>query len=132
MSRSFSSRISQRGMTSVELAIILPILLMVVFAIIEFGYAMWNYNTISYATREGARYAAVSSAEAGVLSQTKDIVIANGVGLGLVASDISVSWSPDQSPGSLVTVTAIKNYTSFTGYMSGFSMKSAAVLTVSR
>lgn len=123
---------SQRGLTSVELAIVLPVLLMIVFGMIEFGYAMWNYNTISYAVREGVRYAAVNSTDVNVVTNTKNTVISNGTGLSLVASDITISWSPDQTPGSLVTVTATKNYTSFTGYMSGYAMKSAAVLVVSR
>ncbi|MDO8692726.1 MAG: pilus assembly protein [Sheuella sp.] len=127
-----SACVSQRGMTSVELAIVLPVLLMVVFAIIEFGYAMWNYNTISYAVREGARYAAVSSTDSNVVENTINSVISNGSGLSLTPADIVISWLPDQNPGSLVSVTATKPYTSFTGYVSGFSMKSSAVLVVSR
>lgn len=43
----------------VEMAFILPLLLLIVFAICEFGWALYVSNTLNRAAREGARYAAV-------------------------------------------------------------------------
>lgn len=49
------------GQAIVELAISLPILIMILCAIIDFGWLFMNQNSIDYASREGARYAIVHS-----------------------------------------------------------------------
>jgi len=49
----------EKGTSAVEFAIILPILVMVVFGIIQFGLVFNKYIAITHATREGARLAAV-------------------------------------------------------------------------
>jgi hypothetical protein len=46
----------QRGVAAVEFAILLPVLLLIVFGITEFGRALYYYNTIVKATRDAARY----------------------------------------------------------------------------
>lgn len=46
---------NEKGQSLVEFAIILPILLLVVMAILEFGMMLNNYLTIQNAAREGAR-----------------------------------------------------------------------------
>jgi Flp pilus assembly protein TadG len=45
----------QRGVVSVEFAIILPILLLLTFGIIEFSVALYDKAMITNASREGAR-----------------------------------------------------------------------------
>lgn len=52
---------NERGTTSLELAIILPVLILILFAIFEFGVAYNNYLAITHAAREGARLAAVGN-----------------------------------------------------------------------
>jgi len=47
------------GITTVEFAIIGLLMLIVVFAVIEFGRALFVMNTLTEATRRGARLAAV-------------------------------------------------------------------------
>ncbi len=47
-----------RAQSIVELALLLPMLLLVVFAIIEFGWLIFAYSTIAQATRNGAEVAA--------------------------------------------------------------------------
>jgi Flp pilus assembly protein TadG len=49
------SRRKQRGTSAVEFAIVLPLLLVVLFAIIEFSIALFNQAVMTNATREGAR-----------------------------------------------------------------------------
>jgi len=49
----------ERGQDLVEFAIVLPVLLLLTLGIIQFGILIWNYNTVSNAAREGARYAIV-------------------------------------------------------------------------
>jgi Flp pilus assembly protein TadG len=50
-----------RGQSLVEFALTLPMLLVVMFMITEFGRALYQYNVLVQATREGARVAVVSS-----------------------------------------------------------------------
>ena len=48
-----------RAAAAVEFAIIAPLLLVLVFGIIDFGRALFTLNNLTSAVREGARYAAV-------------------------------------------------------------------------
>lgn len=50
-------RCSARGAAVVEMAIVAPLLLTLVFGIIEFGWVFMAYQTITNAAREGARTA---------------------------------------------------------------------------
>ena len=47
---------NKHGQAMVEFALVLPILLLVMFAIIEFGRLFFSYAMVSAASREGARY----------------------------------------------------------------------------
>jgi Flp pilus assembly protein TadG len=49
----------ERGASAVEFAIILPILIMLIFGIVQFGIAYNKYIAVTHAVREGARLAAV-------------------------------------------------------------------------
>lgn len=51
---------NERGQTFVEFALALPILMVILFGIIQFGIAFHSYITLTDATRAGARKAAVS------------------------------------------------------------------------
>lgn len=52
----------ESGQSLVEFAIIVPVLLILVFGIIDFGMGLRAYITVTQATREGARYASVGNA----------------------------------------------------------------------
>jgi Flp pilus assembly protein TadG len=45
----------QKGVAAIEFAIVLPLLMMIVFGIIEFGLLMYDKQVITNASREGAR-----------------------------------------------------------------------------
>lgn len=47
-----------RGMQLVEFALVLPLLLLLLLGIIEFGFVLYNQAAITNASREGARWAA--------------------------------------------------------------------------
>jgi Flp pilus assembly protein TadG len=51
---------AERGQTMVEFAIVLPVLLLVVFAVIQFGILFSNFVALTDAVRAGARTASVS------------------------------------------------------------------------
>jgi Flp pilus assembly protein TadG len=48
----------QRGTMTVEFVIVAPILLLLMLGIAEFGHALYQYNTLTKAVRDGARYLA--------------------------------------------------------------------------
>ena len=48
------------GQSLVEFALVLPLLAVIIFLITEFGRALYEYNVLTQATREGARRAVVS------------------------------------------------------------------------
>ena len=46
---------SESGASAVEFALLLPVLMMILFGIIEFGLALYRQAILTNASREGAR-----------------------------------------------------------------------------
>ena len=68
---------SDRGAAAVEFALVMPILLALVFGIIDFGRVYFTTSTLSHAAREGVRVVALGgTAGAG---ETRAIAAASGV-----------------------------------------------------
>lgn len=64
----------EEGQAVVELALTLPILIMILCGIIDFGWIFTNQNIIDNASREGARYAIVHSTDVAVIkTYTKSV-----------------------------------------------------------
>lgn len=51
----------EAGAALVEFAVLAPLLIVLIFGVVEFGYLFAQYNEIRHAAREGGRYAAVSN-----------------------------------------------------------------------
>jgi hypothetical protein len=69
---------SQKGAALVEFAIVLPILLILVFGIIDFSILLYNKATITNASREGARTGIVFRADAnGVTIPVTSTIVQN-------------------------------------------------------
>ncbi len=60
----------ERGAVAVEFALILPLLMVLVFGIIDFGRAFNAQVSLTQAAREGARLAALGNSTATVVSRT--------------------------------------------------------------
>jgi Flp pilus assembly protein TadG len=85
--------VDERGAVAVEFALISTILFVILFAIIEFGIALNQYQIFTQAAREGARKAAVR--------QTNDIVRAavyNAVGSGATNCPAANGYCLSQTP----------------------------------
>jgi Flp pilus assembly protein TadG len=61
---------NERGQTMAEFAIVLPVLMLVVFAVIQFGILFNNFVALTDAVRAGARTAAVSRTAADPVGAT--------------------------------------------------------------
>lgn len=57
-----SMRSRRRGQALVEFALVVPFFFLLLFGIIEAGRFIFYYESLSHATREGARYAIVNGA----------------------------------------------------------------------
>ncbi len=73
MGRSHIPRHRQRGQELVEFALILPLLLLLMVGIFEFGYVVFAYNTLSNAVREGARLGSVNPDDAAILERARNL-----------------------------------------------------------
>ena len=56
-----STRDRQRGDGLVEFALVLPVLLLLLFGILDGGRAVYAYHVVANSAREGARYASVTT-----------------------------------------------------------------------
>jgi Flp pilus assembly protein TadG len=93
---------NESGQAMVELAVALPILLLLVFGIIDFGWLFYNKMGVENASREGARYAIVNADSASVTAD----VTALAKDICLDADDTNVTLTIS---GSVAIVTVTKN-----------------------
>ena len=63
MRRHGVSRRGEGGQALTEFALISLVFFMMIFGMIDVGRAVWHYNTLAQATREGTRYAIVHGAD---------------------------------------------------------------------
>jgi len=91
------SRRHKRGTSVVEMAIVLPLLLTLLFAIGEFGILFTQYQTLVNAAREGARtgvlFRGTSCAAATVKSQIATTVTDYMVGTGIQTGTLTTTSS---------------------------------------
>jgi len=92
----------QKGQSIVETALILPIIILILTGIIDFGLLFNNYLVITNASREAARNAAVGATDIEIASLVSNMTSS------LDSTKISTSIYPSQSmrkKGDEVTVT---------------------------
>ena len=63
----------KKGQSTVEFALVLPVLLLIVFGIIEFRFIFNAYVTVISSAREGARYGIIGDKDEGqIIQKVKD------------------------------------------------------------
>ena len=98
--------LKRRGGSMLELVLLLPILLMLSFGVVDYGYYFYLKNTLQGAAQAGARAAIPGAAtNANVTTAVSNILTAAG----LSSSNYTVTLSPTDvstaTAGSTVTVT---------------------------
>ncbi len=118
-SRRFGAR-GERGQSMAEFAMILPIFLVLVFAIVDFGMGLNAWITVTNSAREGARLGAVG----GTTSEIQSRVLSTADGLAVTPTVTNAQGTP----GTSVTVKVDYQYnfisplSSLVSFLSGDSI----------
>ncbi len=117
------------GQAMVEFALILPIFLLILCGIIDFGWLFYNQLSLNNACREGARYAVVNTAEDAntqaiinhIENATTTVFANDGV-------DIEVAYSsPNDPTAGDITVSLEAEISFFTPVLSSVMGKSKTI-----
>lgn len=104
-------RCDERGIAAAELAILLPVLLLILFGTIEFGMIMYGREVVTNATREGARLGIVAQAPpvtaAQMITQATNYLTGTGVSTASVTFTVPACCG---ATGTAVTMAATYNY----------------------
>jgi Flp pilus assembly protein TadG len=130
----------RRGVTIVECAIIYPLTLLLILAIIIGGLGIFRFQEMASLAREGARYASVRGAKyeqsvVGATAATQDSVYTNAIQPRLVMLDESqltctVTWPDgDNKQGSRVQVTVSYNWVP-EAYLGGITLSSTSTMFI--
>lgn len=126
-----------RAQSLVEFAIVMPIVMILIFGVIDFGMAIRSYITITNATREGGRFAALGNPAGSYPGDCTTPTSATTIGrvcTGMEGLDtdgglnsVTVTYPTGQAPGNEVVVAADYTYEYITplgdivGFFSGGS-----------
>jgi len=94
------------GQGLVEFTLVLPLLILVMVGLFDFGRAVYSYNAISNAARIGTRVAIVDQN----VGTIRAAVIDEAVGVPVTASDVSVDFECQDQIGCLASVTVTYDY----------------------
>lgn len=136
-----------RGQSLVEFALILPVFLLILGEIIDFGFMFYSRITVINAAREGARGAVTaidnptsipSLVSSNVSSTATGLVAADlsnttsCVALSQASCDFAAGGQPDPLPGDAVKVTVTYTYHSFFASLFGssFDLKSTVQMVI--
>lgn len=101
-------RARPRGQALVEFALIIPVFLLIVVGLFDLGRAVFAYNTLTNAAREGARIAIVNQYKPSIVSHAKTataVVELDDPSVGINFYQANIDGTPDTSrPCNLVAV----------------------------
>ncbi len=135
------------GQALVEFSLVSLIFFLLIFGTIDVGRAVWNYNTLAQATREGTRYAIVHGANSSDPSgpgsayytspntdtNVTQVVETYAAGLNSEQLTVQALWpNGTNSDGDPVTVTSQYTYQpifNFLGILS-FTMSSSSTMNI--
>jgi Flp pilus assembly protein TadG len=103
----YGGRNAQRGTALIEFTLVLPMLLVLTVAAVDFGRAFFVKNVVSQAAREGVRLRAVTSSADSALVRDRVLQVANAANV--TVSQLAIN-GPDASRQVTVTVTAEFNW----------------------
>ena len=90
--RWISSHTRQSGQALVEFAMILPVMLLLFFALVDFGRGFYTWLLVTNAAREGARVAATQQSVSPVVTRINDSIA------GLDSASLTITLTNIQGP----------------------------------
>ena len=108
---------NERGATAVEFALIVPLLILLVLGIAEFGRAFQVQGTLSAAAREGVRIMALQNDEAAAKAAVRNATPSLNPAITNLQIDVTPKSCPTVNPGSTTVKLTIKYSMP---YMTGF------------
>jgi Flp pilus assembly protein TadG len=119
-------RRSHRGQAMAEFALVITPCLALIFGIINFALALYCYDFVCYSAQQAARYATVNGATsptpATAASVTSYVDALVGGVLNTKNVTVATTWSPNNSPGSTVTITVSYSYPPLTSLVSSVTI----------
>lgn len=95
----------RRGVSVLEAALVLPVVLAMIFGAIEFAYVFYVKQTLQAASREGARRGALSSADNAIVKQAVVDAMKAG-GLGSATYDVTITNASTGASASVGSIPA--------------------------
>jgi len=138
MSRLRRLKRSERGAELIEFALTLPLMLLLVLGIIEFGFLFQEFEVVTNAAREGARVGALIPSAGYTTEEAKtrvtDYLLAGGLDVAqalpaptVVQSQVAIVGTGKCIPAVTVTVTYQHPIPFLTGIMNYFGSPMAAI-----
>lgn len=111
---------AERGAALVEFAIILPLVVLLLFGIVEASWAFSQANDVRHGAREGARLAAVDWGDATTIAN--EVCDRMDIGGSTVTVTLAAATSPPEAGnrGSEGRITVQVTYQSITGFLDGW------------
>lgn len=105
MRSALSTRRSSRGQSLAEFAIVFPVLMLIVGAIIQFGLIFWAQNTLNQVVRDTGRWASTQqdcTSSANVIATANSIAAQSSL-IGYTtgswtSGNVTVAWPPTDGP----------------------------------
>ncbi len=91
-------RLRQQGAAAVELAIVLPVFLLLVFGSIEFGFALFQLEVLTNASREGARAGIVQASPKPTAAEIDAVVTNYLTGTGINQAQVTTTVTGEALP----------------------------------
>jgi Flp pilus assembly protein TadG len=110
---------NERGASLVELALVLPMLLLLILGVLDLARGYRTYTVLVNGAQSGAQSLAVRPTD---LNGARALVVAEAGRAGLAANQITITFLPAQSSytaGDVVTVRVVHNYTLLFGAVTG-------------
>jgi Flp pilus assembly protein TadG len=115
-----SRRKGNRGSTLVEFSLIALLLIMIIFTMFEMDRMVLVMTALADSTRAGMRYAIVHGSDNTVTAAQIKTVITNYASTGIINTARlnvpTLTYTPNNSPGSKVDITVTYVYDPFTSY----------------
>ena len=106
-----SQQRGESGQATLEFALVLPLLLMLVTAVVQVGFVLHNSIDLTDAVRSGGRVASISRSLANPSAAAETALRNAAAGLDQTKLSVTVAPSSGWAPGSDVTVSASYPYT---------------------